>query len=138
MADVATVTVETNNARNVILRVALLSDGSGVALQKIFDAASATFANTVAGQAFLPGVHTTIVGMDFDVQDQKFALYWEAGANALIGAWGSSPESFDWKEIGGIRVPAGLAGATGSILLSTIDPMPDSTLSIILKLRKNV
>lgn len=139
MADVITVQVIENGFRNVVLCGALVSDGSGVTAQKIFDATSTgIFGVNQAGQVFYPGIYTKIIGMDFDVQDQKFKLEWEASANSLILALGTSPEDFNWTRSGGIPVPHSLAGATGSILLSTINPMPNATLSFILYLRKGV
>lgn len=138
MADNFVQRVEANSARNYVTRISIISDGTGQNLTKVFDATNVANGNLVGGQTFLPGIHTSIVGMDFDVQDMKFALYWEATANEQIGAWGASPASFDWRDIGGIRCPIGLAGATGSILLSTIDQNVNATLSLILRLRKNV
>lgn len=69
MADSITINVEQNGYRNVVLRGVLQSDGSGVTNQKIYDATSGgTYGVVRAGQTFYPGVHTTIVGFDFDVQ----------------------------------------------------------------------
>lgn len=138
MADTVVNRVETNNPRNAIIRVNILSDGGGTVGLKIWDAAAAGNGNIVQGQNLLPGIHTTVVGIDFDVQDMKFRLDWEATADEMLFISGASPEAFDWKDIGGLRVPAGLAGATGSIKLSTIGAAANSSLSLILKLRKNV
>lgn len=139
MAEAITVNVEQNNSRNVILRCTLVSNGDGVTDQKIYNATSGgTFGVAQGGQTFYPGIHTTIVGMDFDVDGMRFALKWEATANNLIFALGASPESFRWEQFGGIRVPSGLTGATGSILCSTIGAAANATLSFILYLRKNV
>lgn len=138
MADVVVNRVETNNPRNVVIRVNILSDGSGTNGLKIWDAAAVGNGYVVQGQNFLPGVHTTLIGLDFDVQDMKFKLDWEATADEMLFVSGASPEAFDWRDIGGLRVPAALAGATGSIKLTTIDPTPNATLTLLLKLRKNV
>lgn len=139
MADVATVQIIENGFRNVVLNVGLVSDGSGITAQKIFDATSGgVYGVTIAGQTFYPGLHTKVIGIDFDVQDQKFRLDWEATANRLITAYGASPTDFNWRKMGGIPCPPGLVGATGSILLTTIDPMPNATLSFILSLRKDI
>lgn len=138
MADTVVNVVETNNPRNAIVRVNILSDGVGTIGLKIWDAAAAANGYIVQGQVLLPGVHTTLIGLDFDVQDMKFRLDWEATADQLLFVSGASPESFDWKDIGGLRVPAALAGATGSIKLSTIGAAANASLSLILHLRKNV
>lgn len=138
MADVVSTRVLNNGPRNYVTKVAILSDGSGTALLKIFDAQAAANGNKVSGQTLLPGLHTTIEDLQFDVQDMKFALYWEATANELIGAFGAAPSPFNWRDIGGITVPPGLAGATGSILLSTVDQTPNSTLTVVMTVQKNV
>lgn len=139
MAETASVQIIENGFRNVVLNVGIVSDGSGIAAQKIFDATSGgVYGVRIGGQTFYPGLHAKIVGIDFDVQDQKFKLEWEATANSLILAYGASPTDFNWRKMGGIPCPPGLAGATGSILLSTIDPMPNATLSMMLYLRKDI
>ncbi len=139
MVDAVTVNIETNGFRNIVLRCTLVSDGSGVTNQKIYDATSSgAFGVVVGGQTFYPGVHTTLIGLDYDVQDMKVRLQWEATANQDIVAMGNAPQDFDWKRIGGLRVPSGLTGATGSILLSTLNQAPDSTFWMVLYLRKGV
>lgn len=140
MAETAPVFIEANGYRNVILRIPFLSvDGSGITLQKVFDATpTGAFGVSKAGQNFFPGIHTSIVGMDYDAQDLKLQLLWEATANSTIVSLGNAPEDFFWGRFGGIRCPIGLAGATGSILLSTVNAAPQSTFTLILYLRKNV
>lgn len=139
MADTPVVRVEQNGFRNVVIRANCVSDGSGFSGFKIYDATSAgAFGVSAGGQTFYPGVHTTIAGMDFDTQDMKLRVQWDATAPEDIVVWGSSPEGFRWDDIGGLRVPAGLAGATGSILISSIDPQVNATFTLILRLRKNV
>jgi hypothetical protein len=55
MADSIVVNVEQNNYRNVILRCTLVSDGSGVAAQKIYDATSGgVYGVTQGGQPSTP------------------------------------------------------------------------------------
>ena len=139
MADVPVVSIEQNGYRNVVLRITLVSDGSGFTNYKIYDATSTgAFGVSAAGQMFYPGIHTTVVGLDYDVQDMKLRLQWEATTNQDILALGNAPEDFDWTRFGGIRVPSGLTGATGSILLSSQDSAIDATFSLVLYLRKNV
>lgn len=127
-----------NGFRNATLRYSLVSDGTAFAAQKIVDASSAgPLGVNLRGQSFYPQTHIQLVGMDFDVQGMGFALYWEATVNELIGAYGASPESFDWRADGGFSPPAGLAGATGSILLSLIAPAANASLFMMLRMIKN-
>ena len=140
MADTAAVSVETNGYRNVVLRVTLQSDGTGITRQKIYDATSAgSYGVLYAGATYYPGLHTTVIGLDYDVQDMKCILEWDATPTPgpLLNL-GNAPEDFDWTRFGGIRVPSSLTGATGSILLSTTEQLVGATLSFILYLRKNV
>lgn len=140
MAENCIVNVEQNGYRNVILRCTFVSaDGSGITDQKVFDASSAgAFGVVKQGQTFYPGVHTTVVGLHYDVQNLGLRIQWEATANQDIVPLGQAPEDFDWRRFGGIRVPAALAGATGSILISTFNTVPQGSFFALLYLRKNV
>lgn len=142
MADSANVvtTIETNGYRNVVIRSVLRSDGSGMSAYKVYDATSGGVYGVTApgGQVVYPGVHTTLVGLDYDVQDMKVQLLWDATSAQNLLSLGNAPEDFNWTRFGGIRVPSGLVGATGSILLTTINQAPDSTFSLILYIRKGV
>src|ERR1035437_1116586 len=139
MVDVATVNVMQNGFRNVILRVTLFSDGSGITNQKIFDASSTgAFGVNRAGQIFYPGIHTKVRAIDYDIQDMKMRVQWEAAPSQDIFPLGNAPEDFDWTRMGGLPVPPGLAGATGSILLTSINQAPQSTFFMTMYLTKNV
>lgn len=139
MADVPVVSIETNGYRNVIIRATLLSDGSGCTNFKVYDASSGGAFGVTApgGQLVYPGIHTKLIGLDYDIQDLKLRIRWEATANQDILALGNAPEDFNWRRFGGIRVPA-ITGATGSILLTTVDQQVNSTFSIVLYLRKGI
>lgn len=139
MAETAIISVENNGYRNVVIRGTLVSDGSGITNQKIYDATSGgAFGVNRAGQVFYPGVNTKVVGFDYDAQDLKLRVQWEATANQDIFPIGNAPEDFNWTRFGGIRVPVGLAGATGSILISTVDQQVNATFFFLLYLRKGV
>lgn len=141
MAETCVVNVEANGYRNVVLRCTYLSvDGSGITAQKVYDATSGgTYGVSKGGQTFYPGVHTTVIGLDYDAQDLKLQIQWEGSpSNQDIFALGNAPEDFDFTKFGGIRVPSGLAGATGSILVTTVNQVPQSTFTFLLHLRKNV
>lgn len=139
MADAVVTRTIVNGFRNVVIRCTDLSDGTGLNAFKVFDASSAgTFGVQAFGQTIYPGIHTTIVGLDYDIQDLKLQLLWEATANEAILNLGNAPEDFNWLRFGGITCPPGLVGATGSILLTTVNQAPNSTFSLVLYLRKNV
>ncbi len=142
MADTANIVLRTmiNGYRNVVVRASLVSDGSGLTAYKLYDASSAGIYSVIApgGQIVYPGIHSKLVGLDYDVQDMKINLLWDATTPESILALGSAPEDFDWKRMGGLPVPPGLVGATGSILITTINQAPQSTFALILYIRKNV
>ena len=138
MANSNTLQVIQNNNRNVIIRASQVSDGT-VDTTTIYNATSSgAFGVTIAGQTFYPGIYTKIVGLDYDVQDMKIAIQWEATADQDIFPLGSAPEDFNWKRFGGLRVPAGLAGATGSIKVKNITAAANSTYFVLIYLTKGV
>ncbi len=151
MADALTSNIILNGYRNFVVQFTDVSDGTGLAGQVVYDATSGFAATTQvsaginqAGQIFYPGVHTTILKVDYDVQDMKVQLQWlgtVSNINALV--FGNAPEDFDWTAIGGLTCPyksaAGIAaGLTGSIGVTTINAAPQATFSMVLYLRKNV
>ena len=139
MASTNTLNVEQNGYRNVIIRATQVSDGTDGEAVVIYNATSSgSFGVSQGGQTFYPGIHTTIVGLDYDVQDMKLRLMWEATSDVDILPLGSAPEDFRWQSFGGLRVPAGLIGATGSIKAVSTGPTVGATYSVILYLRKNV
>lgn len=139
MANVKTLNVEANGYRNVIIRATMLSDGTPDTTTVYNATSSGAFGVTApGGQIAYPGIYTSVVGLDYDVQDMKIRLLWEATTDTDIAPLGSAPEDFNWTRFGGIRVPAGLAGATGSIKIQTIDPLVDATYTVILYLRKRI
>lgn len=143
MADTANLVlrVEENNYRNATIRASLTSDGSGLSAYKLYDASSGGAFGVTApgGQTVYPGIYTRISAFDYDVQDMKIQLLWDATSPEQIAALGSAPEDFGWgRRFQGIRVPPGLVGATGSILITTINQAPNSTFFLRLYLRKGV
>lgn len=140
MASTTTLNVETNGYRNVVIRATMLSDGTNGETTTIYNATSSGAFGVTApgGQIVYPGIYTAVIGLDYDVQDMKIRLLWEATTDTDILPLGSAPEDFRWERFGGIRVPSGLTGATGSIKIKTVDPVVDATYSVILYLRKRV
>lgn len=138
MANANTLQVLANGRRNIIIRASQVSDGTADTTTIYNATSTGAFGVTIAGQTFYPGIYTKIVGLDYDVQDMKIALQWEATADQDILPLGAAPEDFNWKRFGGIRVPAGLAGATGSIKVKNITAAANSTYFVILYLTKGV
>lgn len=139
MASVNTLQILENGYRNAVIRVTQVSDGTDGEEVMIFDATDPVYAVRAPGGALVqPGIYTSIVGIQFDTQDMKFALRWEATADQDIMVYGASPEDFAFKSFGGIVVPSGLAGATGSIKIVSLSPSIGASYTIILNVRKRV
>ena len=139
MASTNTLQVIENGFRNVVIRASQISDGTDGEAVKIYDATSGgSFGVNKGGQVFYPGIYTKVVGIDYDCQDCKIAIRWEATADQDILVFGAAPEDFDYRKFGGIPVPSGLVGATGSIKVVTLGPVVGATYSLIIRLRKNV
>ena len=139
MASTNTLQVIQNNRRNAIILASQVSDGTDGETITIYNATSGgAYGVTIAGQTFYPGIFTKVVGLDYDVQDMKIALQWEASVDRNILALGSAPEDFRWDRIGGLPVPSGLAGATGSIKVKSLGPSIGATYFVLLYLRKGV
>lgn len=139
MASTNVLRVEQNAFRNVVLYASQVSDGTDGESITIFNASSTgAFGVNVGGQVFYPGIYASIVGLDYDVQDMKIALRWEATADENIFVLGSAPERFNFRKSGAMRVPSGLAGATGSIKAVSLGPSAGATYWLRLYLRKNV
>lgn len=134
--------VEQDNARNTVVRVSLVSDGSGLTNYVLVDptpaaAGAVNLSVSWAGQVFYPGVHLKILRAYYDIQDMKVRLSWKATANEDVLVFGNAPEGFDYSFFGGLRVPAALAGATGQLLLNTVGAVAGATFSFLLHFRKN-
>lgn len=138
MADAPSVIVEQNGYRNLVLRTQLVSDGGGLSGYTFFDATSATYAVNKGGQTFLVGTHVTILEMGFDVEGMQLQVLWDATADQVIFTLGATPDTWDFTRFGGLKVPSGLAAATGSILLTTVGASAGDTFSLWMRLRKNV
>lgn len=139
MADAVTVNIQANGYRNAIVALTNESDATGeVKVTKVDATASGPYGVSKAGQLFYPGVHLTIWRVAYTIRAMGVRLYWDATADedALILAEGT--DELDFSAFGGLRVPAGLAGATGSILLSTVGAAAASSYTIVLFLKKGV
>lgn len=139
MADAVTNVVMFNGFKNVVIRFSDLSDGTGLTNYVLVDpTSSGTLGVKRGGQTFYPGVHLKIMRIDYDVQDMKVRMQWDAGTPQDVEIFGNAPEDFDYTALGGLIVPPGLAGATGKILLSTVSAVPNASCNLVLRLTKGV
>ena len=139
MASTNTLQVLVNNYRNLVIKATQVSDGTDGETVTVYDATSSTYAVAAPGGAQVkPGVYSKLIALDYDVQDMKIRLQWDANSPQDIVPLGSAPEDFSWERIGGLTVPSGLAGATGSIKVVSLSPVVNAVYSVILYIRKSV
>lgn len=132
MADTVTSQTIINGSRNLVMKFTNVSDGTGENAVKKVDAQSATF----AVNGVVPGIHLTIVKVEYDIKAMGLRIQWDAtsATDALaLGGFGTD----DFEEFGGLTNPNN-AGATGSILFTTTGAMQNSSYSVTLFMRKNV
>ena len=117
MADVVTVQLVENGPRDVVVRFADVSDGTGLANYVLLDATSSgPLGVVIQGQTLFPGTHLKIRQIDYSLNNMTAALYWQANTPYLIAALAGFDHLF-FDNFGGL--PNALtAGATGSLLLN--------------------
>lgn len=124
MADAVTTEILMDGARNAVVRLNGVSDGTGETAVVKVDPAS-----------FMPVPSGFIVEkIDYDLSNMQVSLYFEATQNELIYTVSGGQDSKDFTDIGGLG-PTNF-GATGRILLTTRSAGNADTYSIVLKLRK--
>jgi hypothetical protein len=139
MADVVTSQLLTIGPRRVVYKFTNVSDGTGEsAVVKVNASSTGPLGVTVQGQTFYPGVHMKIVDMNYDVRTMSVRMQWEANVNQdiwIASGQGAGPFQFLDSRSGFQGIPnPNTAGATGSILFTTLGAASGATYSIILAL----
>lgn len=132
MADVVTSQTIINGPRNLIMKFTNESDGTGESGVKKVDATSSTFAN----QGVVPGVHLKIARVTFTVSGGELRMQWEASSNTDIDILAYTGTQ-DYTFFGGLTNP-NAAGATGSILFTTVGFAAGSSYTVVLEMLKCV
>lgn len=126
MADTVTSQIY-DGAHNVVGHFTNLSDGTGEAAVTKIDV------STLVPD---PDIHLVIWRVEYDVKGGGVQILWDAGADSQILFLSGASRMEDYRRFGGLRVPAGLAGATGDILFTTQGFMPNSGYTITLHCKK--
>lgn len=132
MADTVTSQTIINGPRNLIMKFTNESDGTGETSIKKVDATSATFAN----RGVVPGIHLKIARITYAVSGGELRMLWEASASTDIDILAYTGTQ-DFTFFGGLPNPAA-AGATGSILFTTVGFVAGSSYSVVLEMLKCV
>jgi len=131
MPDTVTTAVVVNDARNIVIKWTNLSDATGEVAVKKFDTTNPIFAPS-------PGTHLKIWSIAYDVKNGNLRVLWEATANQDCFVLGGFANVVDYGHFGGIIVPPGLAGATGSILFTTVGFALNSSYTVTIHFKKGV
>jgi hypothetical protein len=132
MADTTTTQIIANGPRNLIVKLTDVSDGTGLSAMKMVNAQDGAYA--VGGQ--VPGVHLKVRRIAYDVHGMVVRLQWDATVPvdlATLSGFGH----LDFRRFQGVPNP-GAAGATGSILVTTIGAGSGSAFTLDLEMIKGV
>jgi len=132
MADAVTSQTIINGSRNLVMKFTNESDGTGESGVKKVDAESSTF----AVNGVIPGVHLTIARITYNVSGGSLRLRWEASSATDIDILSYAGVQ-DYTAFGGLTNP-NAAGATGSILFTTVGFVSGSSYTVTLEMLKNV
>jgi hypothetical protein len=143
LADVVTSRLLENGPRRVVYKFTNVSDGTGeTGVVKVDATSSGPLGVVQQGQTIYPGVHLKIVDMAYDVRAMALRMQWEA--SSAVDIWiasgdGAGPFAFldSRAGFGGLSNP-NTAGATGSILFTTVVAALNSSYSIVLSLVKGI
>ncbi len=135
MADVVTTQVLANGNWNLWVQVTDLSDGTGLTNSKIIDAQSTAYAVDTF-QKVVPGVHLGIRAIQYNVTGMTVRLLWDATVPVPFATL-SGFDRLKYRRIMGLPNPAP-AGATGSILVTTIGAAANSAFTLVFEMIKGV
>ena len=127
MVDTVTSQILDSGPRNLIVKFTNESDGTGEVLVKKVDVTTFTPS---------PSIHLKVRRIIYAISGMTVRLYWDATPPvdmAPLAGFGN----LDYSSFGGLTVPV-IAGATGSILLSTNGAEPGSFYDLTLEISKNV
>lgn len=140
MADAVTSQILENGPSRLVMKFTNLSDGTGETGVVKVDATSTAIGNSVQGNLVAPGTSLKVVDLWYEVQSMGLRIQWDATADVdmlVLGQFGRWP----FRDIGagfqGLVNPK-TAGATGSILFTTVGAALNSSYSVILSMIKGV
>ena len=137
MADVVTSqTIEDGN-RNLVMRFTNLSDGTGeTGVVKVN--ATSQHGIVIGGNTIYPGINLKIVKVKYDIIGMALRIQWVSSSNTDALILNGAADHLSFKEFGGIPVPAGLSGATGSIAFTTVGAANNSSYTVVLYMTKGI
>lgn len=142
MADVVTTQWLENGPRYAIGKFTNVSDATGeAAVLKVDATSSGVLGVRFQGNLLFPGIHLAVYAIKYSVASMALRIMWQATANTdmmIVQATDHWQFLNERNGFGGLTVPAGTAGATGSILFSTLGAAQNSAYTVLLYLTKNI
>lgn len=131
-----------NGNRWVVYKLTCLIDVAGDEANalKVDASPSGPLGYPFQGVMIYPGVHLALTRIKFSIGSMAVRLQWQATANVDMlvlqqsDHWDFLPEQ---EGFGGLVVPPGTPGATGSVLLSTLGSAVNSSYSLVMTFAKN-
>lgn len=141
MADVVTSTILENGNRRVVMAFTSVSDGTGESgVVKVNASSTGPLGVVVAGQVLYPGVHLKVVDVWYDIRSMGLRMQWQASSPTdilVLGGFGHWPLLDTRAGFQGMANPNN-AGATGSILFTTINANNNASYTVILEMVKGI
>lgn len=142
MADTVTSQLLDNGPRLAVYKFTSVSDGTGEnGVIKVNATSSGSLGVVVQGQTFYPGTHLKLIEIKYSVFSMGLRIQWEATANLDMLVLQATDHWIFLNErtgFGGLYVPSGTAGATGSIAFTTVGAANGSGYTIIMTLVKGI
>ncbi len=132
-----------NGPKHAVVLATCVSDGTNNETNIVFDPTptmgqGVNYSVVIAGQVYWPGAFVRLRKLSYDVQNMIIAMQWVATTSANILPLGAAPEDFDFTMWGGIKVPTGLAGATGQVQIVNQSPAVGASYSVMMEFSKGV
>jgi hypothetical protein len=142
MADLVTSQLLHHGGRYVVFKFTSVSDGTGEAgVVKVDATATGPLGNRFQGNILYPGLHLAVYAIKYSTAGMALRIQWQATVNAdmlIVSATDHWQFLNEREGFGGLVVPAGLAGATGSIAFTTVGAATNSSYTVLLYLTKNI
>jgi hypothetical protein len=140
MADTVTTQILENGNRLAVYKFTNVSDGTGeTAVVKVDATSAGPLGVKVQGQTFYPGIHLKVAEIKYSVFSMGLRIQWVAttAVDMLVLQATDHWELLNNRMgFGGLYVPAGTTGATGSIQFTTVGAAVGSGYTIIMTVTK--
>ena len=142
MADLVTSQWLHNGPRYAVAKFTNVSDATGeLDVVKVDATATGPLGNRDQGQLIYPGTKLAVYAVKYSTAGMALRIQWQATVPLdmlVVSATDHWQFLNEQDGFAGLTVPAGTAGATGSILFTTVGAAANSSYTVILYLTKNI